>query len=66
VEKKSQNDFLKYSNLGLQLLLVVGLCAWAGLKLDQYLQLKFPVFLLLFMLGSFASMMYKLYRSSNE
>jgi len=65
-EEDSPNNFLKYSNLGLQLLLVIGVSSWIGLKLDGYLGFKFPVFLLTFMLLSFAGMMYKLYRSLNE
>jgi hypothetical protein len=65
-EKKSPNNFLKYSSLGLQLLLVIGVCSWLGLKMDNYLGLKFPAFLLSFTLASFAGMMYKLYRSLNE
>jgi len=65
-EKQPQNSFLKYSSLGLQLLFTIGFFAWLGFKLDQYLNLKFPAFLLLFTLLSFAGMMYKLYRSLNE
>jgi hypothetical protein len=65
-EEKSPNNFLKYSNLGLQLLLVIGVSSWVGLKIDQHLGLKFPVFLLTLMLLSFGGMLYKLYRSLNE
>lgn len=57
---------MKYSNLGMQLLLVIGVSSWVGLKIDEYLGFKFPVFLLTLMLLSFAGMMYKLYRSLNE
>jgi len=65
-EEKSPNNFLKYSNLGLQLLLVIGVSSWLGLKIDEYLGIKFPVFLLTMMLLSLGGMMYKLYRSLNE
>lgn len=50
----------------MQLLLVIGVFSWLGLLLDRYLELKFPAFLLLFMLLSLAGMMYQLYRSLNE
>ncbi len=50
----------------MQLLLVIGVSSWLGLKIDEYLGIKFPVFLLTFLLLSFAGMMYKLYRSLNE
>jgi hypothetical protein len=65
-EKEPQNNFLKYTGLGLQLLFTIGVSAWLGLKLDQYLGLRFPAFLLSFTLLSFAGLMYKLYRSLNE
>jgi hypothetical protein len=65
-EEKSPNNFLKYSNLGLQLLLVIGVSSWIGFKIDNYFELKFPAFLLTLMLLSFGGMMYKLYRSLNE
>jgi len=57
---------LKYSNLGMQLLLVIGVSSWLGLKIDEYLGFKVPVFLLVMMLLSLGGMMYKLYRSLNE
>ncbi|MBS1556384.1 MAG: AtpZ/AtpI family protein [Bacteroidota bacterium] len=60
------NKFLKYSGLGIQLLVTIGLAAFLGLKLDQYLELKFPVFLLSFVLLSFGGTMYHLYRTLNK
>ncbi|HEY5824709.1 MAG TPA: AtpZ/AtpI family protein [Cyclobacteriaceae bacterium] len=63
---KPSNDFLKYSSLGLQLVAGIGLAAWLGYKLDLYLHLKFPAFLLGFVFVSFGGMMYQLYRSINK
>jgi len=65
-EKEPPNAFLKYSSLGLQLLIVIGAFGWLGFKIDAWLHLQFPAFLLLFILLSFAGMMYKIYRSLNE
>lgn len=65
-EKKPVNSFLKYSGLGMQMLVSIGLAAWLGLKLDQYLELKFPVFLLTFVFLIFGGQMYQLYRSLNK
>jgi ATP synthase protein I len=64
--KEQPNTFLKYSGLGLQLLLSIGLAAWVGVKLDTYLELVFPVFLLLLVFTAFAGSMYILYRSINK
>lgn len=64
--KRKVNTYLKYSGLGLQLLLTIGVAGWVGHKLDQYLSIQFPVFLLLFGLGAFAGTIYQLYRSINK
>lgn len=60
------NAWLRYSGLGLQLFLTIGIAGWLGYKLDQYLSLKFPAFLLCFIMVSFAGMVYKIYRSLNR
>ncbi|MBK5277508.1 MAG: AtpZ/AtpI family protein [Bacteroidia bacterium] len=65
-KKEEPTSFLRYSSLGLQLMVSIGLAAWAGLTLDQFFELKFPVFLLLLVLLSFAGSMYQLYRSLNK
>jgi len=65
-QKKPVNNFLKFSGLGLQMLVSIGIGAWLGMKLDQYLGLQFPVFLLTFVFVIFGGMMYQLYRSLNK
>jgi len=44
----------------------IGLSAWAGHKLDQNFAFQFPVFLLTFVLGTFAGMMVMVYKSINK
>ena len=63
---KTYNSYLKYSSLGLQLLATIGVFGWLGHKLDQYLDLKFPAFMLLFGFLAFGGMMYQVYRSINR
>ena len=64
--KKPVNSFLKYSGLGVQMLVTLGVGAWLGMKLDAYLELKFPVFLITFVFLLFGGIMYQLYRSLNK
>ena len=64
-KKRQTNAFLKFSGLGLQMLVAIGLGAWIGMKLDQYFELKFPVFLLLFVFSIFGGMMFKLNQTLN-
>jgi hypothetical protein len=47
----------------MQMVVTIGVAAWAGYKADQYLELKFPVFLLTLSFAAFGGIMYKLYRS---
>ena len=65
-EQKPYNKYLKYSSLGLQLFLSIGISAWLGFELDAYLENKFPVFLLLFVMIVFIGSIYLLYRSINK
>jgi hypothetical protein len=60
------NSYLKYSSLALQLFLVIGVFGWLGYKIDRWLSLRFPVFLLLLGISSFGAMMYQVYRSINR
>ena len=65
-KQKPSNTYLRYSGLGLQLMLTIGLAAWGGYKLDKYLGFKFPAFLLTFVFVAFGGSMYLLYRALNK
>lgn len=61
--KKRTNVYLKWSGLAFQLLGGIGVFGWLGYKLDQYLALGFPVFMLLFGFLVFVGIMYQVYKS---
>lgn len=63
---KAYNSYLKYSGLAFQLLGAIGVFGWLGYKLDEYLEMKFPVFMLVLGLSAFGGMMYQIYRSINR
>ena len=65
-EQNSGNGFLKYGSLGIQLLVTIAVAGWLGHLLDNYLVLKFPVFLLTFILLAFGGMMYRVFKSLNN
>ena len=44
------NAYLRYSGLAFQMIAAIGLAVWAGMALDGYLGLRFPVFLITFTL----------------
>lgn len=61
--KKGSNAYLKWSGLAFQLLGGIGLFGWLGYKLDNYLELKFPIFMLVFGFLVFGGIMYQVYQS---
>ncbi|MDH4057237.1 MAG: AtpZ/AtpI family protein [Cyclobacteriaceae bacterium] len=65
-KQSPSNTYLKYSGLAIQLLVSIGVFGWIGYKLDKYLGIQFPVFLLIFGFSAFVGMMYLLYRSINK
>ena len=56
----------RFAGLGIQLLAVIALAAWAGSWLDQKLQLSFPAFTLGLVLVGFAGVMVKIWYDLNR
>ncbi len=60
--KKNNNnklkDYIKYSNIGIQMMLIIVLGTFGGFKLDEYLDWGFPLFVILFSLLSVAIAIY--------
>jgi hypothetical protein len=44
--KKKLDDFIRYSSLAFEMIAIMGLGTWLGMKIDQWLDLKFPAFTL--------------------
>lgn len=51
-KKKQFDNFIKYSNIGIQMLVIIVAGVFGGYKLDLWMENKFPVFLLV--LSTFA------------
>jgi len=63
---KPYNTYLKYSGLAIQLVITIGVAGWLGHLLDNYLSLRFPLFIVLFTIAAFAGTLYQVYRSINQ
>ncbi len=62
-DKNPMLDYLKYSGLAFQMLAVIGVSVWAGIKLDEKFNNNNPLFvLILTFLGIFGTI-YTLYSS---
>ena len=58
-QRKQPNLFFKYSNMGIQMGLIIGLSAWGGMKLDEYYgNDKTPVFTIILSLLGVAAGLY--------
>lgn len=64
--KRPHNQYLKYSGLGLQLLITIGVAGWLGYLLDGHLGLKYPIFMIIFGFMAFAGSLYQWYRMINR
>jgi len=51
-EQKQYNTFLKYTSLGLQMVITIAVAGAIGFWIDTFLNFRFPVFLLLFIILS--------------
>ncbi|MCC6372278.1 MAG: AtpZ/AtpI family protein [Bacteroidia bacterium] len=54
---KQPNSYFKYSTMAFQMGAIIALFVWAGIKLDEYLNIESKVFtIILSLLGIFASL----------
>lgn len=66
-KKPSQyNPYLKYSGLAVQLLATIAICGWVGFKVDGWLNLRYPVFMLLLGFLGLGGILYQVYQSINR
>ncbi|MGK7395669.1 MAG: AtpZ/AtpI family protein [Candidatus Cyclobacteriaceae bacterium M3_2C_046] len=49
-ESNQIREYLKYSGLAFQMVAMILLALWAGMKIDQWMQWKFPLFTIVFIL----------------
>ncbi len=50
--KKKVDDFIRYSSLAFEMIMIMGVGVFAGVKIDYWLGLNFPVFTLVLMIFS--------------
>lgn len=62
-KKQSYNDFVKYSGLAFQMIGIILLFTWGGIKLDKYFETEFPVFTVVFVILSIFVAIYQAVRN---
>ena len=56
--KKKIDDFIRYSSLAFEMVVIMGIGVFAGVKIDSWLGFKFPVFTLVLMILSVIGAIY--------
>jgi len=68
-EKKkdnSPNAYLKYSGLGLQFFITIGICGWLGYKMDQWWRQGRPLFIIIMIFVGFIGGFYQLIKATRS
>lgn len=56
--KKQFDGFIRYSSLAFEMMIIMGIGVWLGVKLDQWLNMSFPAFTLGLMILSVIGAIY--------
>jgi len=60
--KKKFDDFIQYSSLAFEMIVIMGVGTWSGILIDDWLELGFPVFTLVLMILSVFGAIYYVIR----
>ena len=63
---KSKSDLMRYAGLGMQLFVSLGLAVFAGYKVDQWIDMKFPVLVWALPLIVLFLIIYKLIKETSK
>jgi F0F1-type ATP synthase assembly protein I len=58
----SSREFIKYSNIAIRMIIIILAGVFAGLKLDEYLEMKTSIFTLIFSIVAVVMAMYVIIR----
>ena len=56
--KNKFDDFIRYSGLAFEMMAIMGIGVWIGVKIDRWLELSFPAFTLTLMILSVIAAIY--------
>jgi hypothetical protein len=61
--KKGPNNYLKYSQLGIQLFVTIALCGWLGYKMDEWWNDGKALYVIIMIFVGSAGAFYQMYKS---
>jgi ATP synthase protein I len=62
----NKNSYLKYSSLGFQMSITIGLAAWGGTALDKHYETEQPVFTIVLILLGIAIALYQVIKEVSK
>lgn len=60
--KKKLDDFIRYSSLAFEMIVIMGVGTWSGTLIDHWIGFQFPVFTLVLMILSVIGAVYHVVR----
>lgn len=63
---KNNKDLIRYASMGTQMLVVIGVAVFLGLKIDQWLKFSFPLLVWFLPLLAICGLMYQFYKETTK
>ncbi|WP_432803726.1 AtpZ/AtpI family protein [Chitinophaga horti] len=64
--KKPSNAYLRYIGLGFQLIALIGLALFVGYKIDQWANMRFPLFMIVLSLLAIALLLWRIVKDTSK
>jgi F0F1-type ATP synthase assembly protein I len=65
-KKKPYNLLWRYTGLAFQMMAAIGIALWAGYKLDQWIKMRFPLFMIIFSLLALALLLWRIVKDTSK
>ena len=63
---KNNKDLFRYASMGTQMLALIGVAVFLGLKIDQWLKFSFPLLVWFLPLLTICGLMYRFYKETTK
>ncbi|WP_343701512.1 AtpZ/AtpI family protein [Chitinophaga sp.] len=64
--KKPYNLLWRYAGLAFQMMAAIGIALWVGYKLDQWIGMRFPLFMIIFSLLALALLLWRIVKDTGK
>lgn len=65
-KKRPHNLLLRYAGLAFQMMAAIGIALWGGYKLDQWVGMRFPLFMIIFSLLALALLLWQIVKDTGK